>query len=139
MTELHAAAGGRQNDLPPAWDGVPITWHGWTAHRSTLPLHVPADALCCRKCGAVGENLINWGTRPPAEPTWIIDKELTTKSGHRYRAPREVQSWPVRDIYAARCRHCRHDVVTDERTGEVWDLDESDYGPDGSTEKDTLF
>ncbi|MGH8605075.1 MAG: hypothetical protein ACREXR_20505, partial [Gammaproteobacteria bacterium] len=63
----------------------------------------------------------------------------TTKSGRKYKVPHEVPSWPVRDLVAARCRHCGHDVVTDRRTGELWDLGEADYAPEGSYPSDTLF
>jgi len=35
---------------------------------------------------------------------------------------------------AFRCPDCHHDVVSDMQTGEVWDLDLSDYGDAGSTD-----
>lgn len=127
-------------DLPPFWDGVPVTWDAWSDVRSTLILHVPAEAMACDQCGAVDENLIAWGLRPPAEATYMTTKVKTLKSGRKYDRQVEVEAWPVRDIYAARCRHCGHDRVTDTRTDEVWDLDETDYVPEGSYEhNDTLF
>lgn len=100
------------HDLPPLWDLEPVEWTIWSTVRSTLALHLPAEELACQECGAVDEPMISWGKRGP-----------------------------FRDIYAARCRHCWHDVVTDTRTGERWDLDPSDYGPAGSTNPttDTLF
>lgn len=106
------------NDLPPKWDGVPITWHGWTSLQSSIDWHLPLDQLACDKCGGLGEGtLINWGSR--------------TVDGHPTR---------IRDIWAARCPHCGHDTVHDARTNEHWDLDPDDYGDEGSTEtKDTLF
>lgn len=121
-----------REDLPPSWDGTPVTWDQWSDARSTLILHVPAEAMACTECGAVDESMIAWGTRPPAEPTFATWETKTTRSGHKYEAPVEVPAHPVRDIYAARCRHCGHDVVTDTRTGERWDLDESDYSSEGS-------
>lgn len=127
------------HDLPPSWDGQPVEWTPWNDARSTLPLHVPAEALACDKCGAVDESLISWGKRPPDRPTYPGTRTKTTKSGHRYEVAAEVPSWPVRDLSAARCRHCGHDVVTDTRTGESWDLEPEDYGPDGSTASDVLF
>lgn len=127
-------------DLPPFWDGVPVTWDEWSDVRSTLILHAPADMMACEQCGAVDENLIAWGLRPPAEATVTTWRTKATKSGHKYGVPHEVEARPVRDIYAARCRHCGHDRVTDTRTDEVWDLDETDYTPEGSYEhNDTLF
>ncbi|QGZ16923.1 hypothetical protein SEA_LITTLETOKYO_31 [Arthrobacter phage LittleTokyo] len=128
-----------RHDLPPLWDGVPVEWTGWSAHRTTLPLHVPADSLCCRQCGAVDEPLINFGIRPPDRPTYPGTRTKTTRSGHKYDVAAEVPSWPVRDLIAARCRHCRHDVITDLRTDEVWDLEEDDYQPAGSYPTDRLF
>lgn len=109
-----------RHDLPPFWDGEPITWHGWPPEesRTTLIHHVPADRMACEQCGTVDERLTNWGSRPP------------TPDG---------PSWPVRDIWAARCRHCGHDQVHDERTNETWDLEPDDYTDTGSTETDTLF
>lgn len=130
---------GRLHDLPPSWDGVPVEWSGWSTHRTSLAYHATPDQLACRKCGSVDESLINWGKRPPAAATYPGTRTKTTRSGHRYEVAAEVPAWPVRDIWAARCRHCRHDVVTDERTGEVWDLDDEDYGPAGSTPSDVLF
>ncbi|QDG87138.1 hypothetical protein [Pseudarthrobacter sp. NIBRBAC000502770] len=127
-----------RHDLPLLWDGVPVTWDAWSDYRSTLPLHVPADKMACHECGAVDESLIAWGIRPPAESTFTTTTTKTTRSGHKYEAQVEVPAYPVHDIYAARCRHCGHDVVTDTRTNETWDLDETDYGPEGST-GDTLF
>jgi hypothetical protein len=63
-----------------------------------------------------------------------------TRSGKTYEVAQDVPARPLRDIYAARCRHCGHDVVTDTRTDERWDLEPEDYGPEGSTEtKDTLI
>lgn len=127
-------------DLPPFWDGVPVEWSEWSQARSTLILHAPPETLACDQCGTVDEVMINFGKRPPEKPTFTTTRTKTTKSGHKYGVPAEVKSWPVRDIYAARCRHCGHDRVTDLRTDEVWDLDESDYAPEGSYEHaDTLF
>ena len=127
-----------RHDLPPSWDGEPVTWDAWQDIRSSLALHVPAHELACDKCGAVDENLIAWGIRPPTEPTYTTTKTKTTSTGRTYEAQVEVKAYPVRDIYASRCRHCNHDVVTDTRTDERWDLEEHDYGPEGST-SDTLF
>ena len=128
-----------RHDLPVSWDGEPVTWHGWSDARSTLILHVPAEQMACDQCGAVDESLINWGTRPPEHPaeTRYVQKRL--KSGRTYESLQEAPTYPVRDIWAARCRHCGHDTVHDERTNETWDLDAEDYADHGSTPPDTLF
>lgn len=99
--------------LPDLWDWEPVQWGEWSPpRRSTLLLHMPAEAMACEKCGTVDENLVAFGKRP-ARPSMGQDR-------------------PLRDLYAYRCRHCGHDTVTDQRTGEHWDLDESDYGITGS-------
>lgn len=125
-------------DLPPFWDGAKVTWDAWSDVRSSLAYHLKPEDMACDKCGAVDESLIAWGLRPPVEATYGTTRTKTTKSGRKYAIACEVPAWGVRDIYAARCRHCGHDRVTDTRTDEVWDLDESDYAPEGSY-ADTLF
>lgn len=105
-----------ENDLPPLWDGVPVTWLGWTVTWSTVMLHLPIDQVACDKCGGLGNRGINWGTRPTDDVS------------------------PCRDIVAARCQDCGHDTVTCHRTKTTWDLDPDDYSDAGSTEtKETLF
>lgn len=99
--------------LPDLWDWEPVQWDAWRDTRTTLILHVPAEHMACDKCGTVDENLVVFGKRP--------------------RRPDLGQEFAVRDLHAFRCRHCGHDTVTDQRTGEHWDLDETDYGPAGST------
>lgn len=114
MTALPPAA--EWLDLPPFWDGEPVQWDPWKNIRTTLALHLPADALACDKCGTVDEPATCWGSRPA------------------YPGPH-----PIRDLSAARCRHCGHDVVTDHRTDQTWDLEPEDYGPAGSHPTETLF
>lgn len=127
-------------DLPPLWDGIPVEWSEWSQARSTLILHVPPESMACDQCGVVDESMVNWGKRPPETPTFTGTRTKTTKkSGRKYDVVCEVPAWDIRDIYAARCRHCGHDQVTDLRTDEVWDLDESDYAPEGSYPADVLF
>lgn len=112
----------RPYDLPPSWDGVPVTWGQWTKHRTTLAYHLPAEALACEQCGSVDERAVNWGTRPPAA-----------------EADNRGPFHPLRDLCALRCRHCGHDQVLDERTDETWDLGPEDYTAEGSTPIETLF
>lgn len=127
-------------DLPPLWDGVPVQWSEWSTGHSTLAYHIPADQLACSECGAIEEPSISFGMRPPETPTFTSTRTKTTKkSGRKYDVVCEVPAWGMRDIYAARCRHCGHDRVTDLRTDEVWDLDASDYAPEGSYPADVLF
>lgn len=129
-----------RRDLPPLWDGTPVEWTGWRQERTTIILHVPPESLACSKCGAIDECIHNFGIRPPAEGAtvrYLVTRHLP--SGRTYQREEESPAHPVRDLIVSRCRHCGHDTVTDERTGECWDLDETDYGPEGSTNTDTLF
>ena len=105
-----------QNDLPPKWDGAPVTWRGWQPIETTLDWHLPLDQTACDKCGGLGGgSLMNSGLR-------------------------QTPDGPRRNLSAARCPHCGHDSVWDMATNEHWDLEPDDYGSEGSTEtKDTLF
>lgn len=129
----------RAFDLPPRWDGEPITWGQWAEHDTTLAYHAPADALACEKCGTVAERSVNWGSRPPATETVLSPVPKRTRKGREYINYEQVPAHPVRDLCALRCRHCGHDQVTDERTGELWDLGPEDYTAEGSGPIDTLF
>jgi hypothetical protein len=118
------------HDLPPLWDGQAVQWSAWTdeggiAGRTTLMFHVPADHWACTGCG------------------WIRDTELRAVGT---LMPDRVNpgKFPHIRLLVRRCPGCRLDQVTDISTGEVWDLDETDYGDTGSwlddmPVQDTLF
>lgn len=128
-----------KNDLPPSWDGRKVTWDEWSNIRTSLAYHLKPEEMACDQCGAVDESLIAWGLRDPTPGATMSQTQTkTTRSGKKYAIAVEAPACPMRDLYAARCRHCGHDVVTDTETDERWDLDETDYGPQGST-SDTLF
>lgn len=131
--------GRRPFDLPPSWDGEPVTWGTWSEYDTTLAHHAPAEALACRECGAVAERAVNWGSRPPATETVLSPVTKRTRSGRTYINHEPRPARPVRDLCAFRCRHCGHDSVIDERTGESWELGPEDYTAEGSTPADTLF
>jgi ribosomal protein S27E len=92
------------HDLPPAWDGQPVTWGEWVRVWSTLDFHLPASEIACRACGLIESSLVATGA---------VDRILV--------------------LYAFRCPGCRHDVVFDRRTDESWDLEPVDYLDGGST------
>lgn len=127
-------------DLPPAWDGVPVEWSEWSKGNTTLVHHIPLEQLACGECGALDEPSVSFGKRPVAAgETLTATRTKTTKRGDKYEVPYEVPAWPVRDLIASRCRHCNHDVVTDLRTNERWDLEDGDYTPLGSYPSGLLF
>lgn len=102
MTTLHLVHS-REHDLPPMWDGTPVAWGPWSRDTSSVIHHAPVDDIACHVCGVIEQPLLAGG--------WV---------------PRRV----VR-LLAVRCG-CGHDTVYDEQTGEVWDLDPSDYTDAGS-------
>lgn len=95
----------REHDLPPRWDGKDVTWGDW---QGPLPVFIcPPPSLadtCCKACGSIGHNVHNRG---------YIEQLLA--------------------LYAFRCTDCKHDQVLEIETNELWDLDHTDYGADGST------
>lgn len=100
--------------LPVAWDGEEIAWGEWSA----LAAYICARAL--RKSHTVCE-----------------------KCGYEPRASLVIRGGVGdRHLMLLRCAACGADTVVDWNQA-VWDLDESDYGPDGSWDRDdrapTLF
>ena len=94
------------NNLPPRWNGKPVTWDGPQKGVSTIEFH--ATPSKCPKC-----------ERRRWTDTWC---GFVT------------EQWPVAALQLYRCRGCGHDHVFDLFTNEWWDLDATDYGPEGSTD-----
>jgi DNA-directed RNA polymerase subunit RPC12/RpoP len=92
--------------LPVAWDGVPVDWRPWRPWHQVFicdrSRRKPAPAERCTSCGQL------WR---PMSAVGIVDG--------------------IAALTANRCTSCGSDVVTDQ-LGDVWDLDETDYGPTGS-------
>lgn len=114
----------RPHDLPHLWDGRPVQWSTWQDQRlPSLVFHVPADHWACTGCG------------------WIRDTELRSVGT---LMPTGGEQHPVVRLLVRRCPGCLLDEVTDIATGQVWDLDDTDYGqtgswPDDLPVQDTLF
>jgi hypothetical protein len=97
----------RVHDLPPRWDGQPVTWGDWSIEApTTLVFHMGPEAFACPRCGTVEHQPLRCRGRYAD-----IGGLLT----------------------ATRCPHCAHDQVYDFETGELYDLEASDYGDEGST------
>lgn len=116
----------RRHDLPPLWDGRVVQWSDWTDFPlGSLVFHVPSDHWACTGCGWIRESeLRNVGTLMPDS---IADT-----------------AWPVVRLLVRRCPGCHLDQVTDIISGDVWDLDATDYTaagswPDDMPEQGTLF
>lgn len=106
---VHSADHG--NDLPPRWDGTPIVWGPWTSERTSLRWHLKDSERACSQCGALDNEEYAVGKIAPSAPR---------------PHPRVIR------LLAIRCLTCMHDTVFDEDTKELWDLDLTDYGDEGS-------
>lgn len=121
-----------ERPLPVAWDDLPVRWQ---------PAEVPGPVFVC----------------PPPKPTPCAGCRQPTQPVASWRGLVEqpVPAYWRRDPSTGRPRHwtassrvlarlrltrcaCGHDVVVDLETDEVWDLDETDYGPAGSVHPDQV-
>lgn len=115
---LHALP--TMHDLPPLWDGDPVTWDAWHSGASSMDFHAPLAELACRHCGLLEARQIATGVIHHHQgPTGRIEHE--------------------RALFAFRCPGCLHDEVWDRRTDEMWVLDETDYLASGSTVNGALW
>jgi len=125
-----------RHDLPPLWDGRKVEWQGWTHYQSSMRFHRKPEK--CDNCGDVSgvEPSINLGIVAPLPgEKMTVPREVKSKrSGREYVRNVEVDAWPLIQLVAFRCANCGHDQVHDQRTDEWWDLDEQDYGDEGSTD-----
>lgn len=95
----------RDHDLPPRWDGIPVTWRGWQDPTiCTMSLHMPPTT--CQACGHPGDQPSNIGT---------VGHQLTLLDSTTTRTPSITTT-----LCAWRCPTCQLDTVTDLTTGENW-------------------
>lgn len=102
------------NPLPVAWDGKEVEWDEWAeAATFTCARTLKKSRTACDRCQA--------------------DPKMTLVL-HGHVGEEELL------LTLLRCPNCGADTVVD-WDNDVWDLDESDYGPDGSwdTAPPTLF
>ncbi|WP_157662861.1 hypothetical protein [Prescottella equi] len=99
--------------LPVAWDGHPVEWGPFSS--TVFICRVEADGTStavldmCWNCGVHADRVQCEGRVDIPHFEYVL---------HLYR-----------------CTRCGHDQVQNPRTRDLWDLDESDYGPDGSWEE----
>jgi hypothetical protein len=105
--------------LPPKWDGADVEWRAWEATDAIFicPRPKPEPCTGCRS------------TRSPIKNVGRV---------HADDAP-PGSGWSTWRLFVFRCPDCHLDTVWDIRTGEWWELDETDYGPAGSHPPLTLF
>lgn len=108
MTRPHLRQLGIPTNYPPlptSWDGDPTKWGPWQRPaRTSLEYTTP---WACPQC---------------AIPTgaWTARGYTKTTTGARSR------------FYATRCGWCGYTDVYEYATDELWELDATDYGPEGS-------
>lgn len=92
--------------LPTAWDGHPVSWGTWVASTVFMCNRSKGTVdLACEECGHPGD--------------------------HRLSIRGVLQDAQRLSLVLTRCTQCGADTVVDWRF-EVWELDASDYGPEGS-------
>lgn len=147
MSSLRLVPDAPGHDLPPRWDGLVISWQGWKPGNHVFVCTEPTNV--CDHCGR-GEHDTDMGcscgsVRPPSsnvgfvadDPATTLDElerniagsDLAHRTGRPKSAPERLG---LIRLVAHRCPDCDADTVVDTATGEVWTLDESDYGDAGS-------
>lgn len=97
-----------------------MEWQGWEPESwTTLRLHLPLKDVACRVCGSLDPGRRNVGVVHAPAPDGV------------------TLLYPTRRLHATRCV-CGHDQVYDLETDECWDLDDTDYGDEGSVDPNTV-
>ena len=101
--------------LPVAWDGREVKWSRWD---TALDVHIcgPAGYEPRCDCGSKRQPFVASGLRAADEGPGRFARRHAAK-----------------DLRAFRCPDCGQVDVWDMDSDEWWTLDESDYGPNGST------
>jgi hypothetical protein len=92
----------------------------------------PQARECCSGCGSTSQQPCNTGLVALRRRTTLADIEGHARGHHVGRVA-------VIRLFAWRCPDCHLDVVSDMQTGQVWDLDMSDYGDEGSADPEGLW
>lgn len=131
MTDLLTAL--REHDLPPRWDGLAVVWDDW---RPQTPVFLcpPPKPTRCESCGSAAAALTSAGrvARVPAFTVEMIRAGDQTRERLPASIRHRVQPRALHRLVAFRCPDCDLDTVVDSQTHEVWVLDHTDYGPEGS-------
>ena len=142
MRHLTIAFEGRRHDLPPRWDGRAVEWSEWDTDPMFFCGRPQPPAPRCEGCGSTASNATSRGTVSPLDgDTYESERPVVkrTRSGREYQAGVQIvtANWrnPVTSIVAFRCPDCGLDTVVGytSEPEQVWTLDESDYGDEGST------
>ena len=110
----------REFDLPPKWDGHPVEWGEWD--KTPVIICPTPQRDPCDGCGSTAGTLTNHGTMLVK-----IAQGNVVQIGHS-----RLHEHQKRALLAHRCPDCLLDKVWDTWADEWWDLDHTDYGPEGS-------
>ena len=132
MSDLLTLA--REHDLPPKWDGcLVVEWTHWEAQIPMFMCPPPQTRDCCPSCGSPEPSVSCRGmvavSPEVTRQMFDAEEENRRRLGSLAHKRKNLALWR---LHAFRCQDCRHDMVWDTHTGEWWDLDHTDYGPDGS-------
>ena len=134
MTDLLTLA--REYDLPPRWDGHAVVWKPWETPIAMQICPPPRADVCGRPAVRHGQPQQSRVVGLVANSTVLTHADYAAEEARRDALPELIRHkikrrwW--RRLVATRCHWCDHDQVTDLHTREVWDLDHTDYGPNGS-------
>jgi hypothetical protein len=124
--------------LPTRWDGLATVWRGWEYQQPAFVCPPPTPTVC-ERCGAPHGHR-GWPTQSVNRArvalratTTLADIEADDENRRRlgtlaHKRP-SIALWR---LHAWRCPNCGLDTIWDDDTDEWWNLDESDYGDDGS-------
>jgi len=126
----------REFDLPPKWNDCIVRWNGWEPQLDAIVCRrgTPQPRECCSACASPHPPATNRGyvaLSPLTTPAMMLrndEQRARLPIGQKHKVPGLV----LFRLHAFRCQDCRHDVVWDIDTDEWWDLDHTDYGPEGS-------
>lgn len=125
----------REFDLPPFWDGRPVVWDGWRTDRDLILLCPVVPPECCPACGSLQSPVANRGRL--ATSALVTHERIAEATAARNRLPfdlrHKIRPLAYYELVAHRCMDCLHDQVSELGPGgATWDLDATDYGPEGS-------
>lgn len=130
---------GRAHDLPPLWDGRRVGWREWAKGPVFVcgPRSLERTEPPCPACSSTKQRWRAAGVlaaRPGATVSGWQDVPSKRQPGRTWRRQTTEPERSRMRLMAFRCPDCAHDTVLDIETDEVWELDETDYGDDGSAD-----
>lgn len=124
----------REHDMPPRWDGLAVRWTPWEPQLVGFICPPPKTRPCCSRCGSPHPPVVARGYI--ARSAVVTPEMLAANDAARDRLPfgqrHRVKPLALLRLHAFRCQDCRHDEVWDRDTDELFDLDPTDYGDEGS-------